>query len=84
MKDAETVVLVARYSFFTLRHLQQVLKEYLAYYNTARPHQGIAQQMPLTCPISVSQGEVRSHPVLAGSFTIIIVQPSLVAASRIF
>ena len=47
-------------------HLRQVLKEYVGYYNTARPHQGIEQQMPIPNPISVSKGEVRSHPVLSG------------------
>ena len=30
------------------------------------PHQGIEQQMPIPYPISVSKGEVRSHPVLSG------------------
>jgi putative transposase len=28
------------------RHLRSVLTEYQAYYNTARPHQGIAQRVP--------------------------------------
>ena len=28
------------------RHLQAVLTEYQAHYNTARPHQGIAQRVP--------------------------------------
>src|SRR4028119_1766860 len=27
-------------------HLQRVLKEYVNYFNHARPHQGIAQQIP--------------------------------------
>ena len=30
------------------RHLQAVLTEYQAHYNTARPHQGIAQRAPTT------------------------------------
>ena len=47
-------------------HLRQVLKEYVAYYNAARPHQGIEQQMPIPYPISASEGEVRSHPILGG------------------
>ena len=37
-----------------------------AYYNAARPHQGIEQQMPIPYPISVSKGEVHSHPILGG------------------
>ena len=28
------------------RHLRAVLAEYQAHYNTARPHQGIAQRVP--------------------------------------
>jgi transposase InsO family protein len=28
------------------RHLTCVLKEYLSYYNTCRPHQGLGQQTP--------------------------------------
>ena len=28
-------------------HLQRVLKGYIAYYETARPHQGLGQQMPV-------------------------------------
>jgi transposase InsO family protein len=28
------------------RHLRSVLTEYQAHYNTARPHQGIAQRVP--------------------------------------
>ena len=47
-------------------HLRQVLKEYVAYYNTARPHQGIEQQMPIPYPTSVSAGEVRTRSVLGG------------------
>jgi transposase InsO family protein len=29
-------------------HLRRVLIEYIDYYNTARPHQGINQQSPIT------------------------------------
>ena len=47
-------------------HLRQGLKEYVAYYNTARPHQGIEQQMPIPYPTSVSAGEVRTRSVLGG------------------
>jgi hypothetical protein len=36
--------------FFLLlskRHLAKVLKEYMKFYNTSRPHQGIDQQRPI-------------------------------------
>src|SRR5438105_15280861 len=33
------------------RQLQRVLKAYVAYFNQARPHQGIAQQIASTAPI---------------------------------
>src|SRR3954471_13968810 len=29
------------------RHLARVLKEYVQYYNSARPHQGLGQQTPI-------------------------------------
>ena len=28
------------------RHLRHILREYVTYYNEARPHQGIGQQVP--------------------------------------
>ncbi len=31
---------------FGERHLHEVIKEYVAYYNRSRPHQGIGQQIP--------------------------------------
>ena len=47
------------------RHLSRVLKEYTDYYNTARPHQGLAQQIPI--PRSPPQkGSVRCRDVLGG------------------
>ena len=41
------------------RHLRTVLTEYQAHYNTARPHQGIAQRVP----DSEHDG---GHPTVAG------------------
>ena len=32
---------------FSEAHLQRVLKEYITYYNTRRPHQGILQDAPV-------------------------------------
>lgn len=47
------------------RHLVGVLKEYVDYYNTARPHQGLAQKIPV--PLSQSQrGTMHCRAVLGG------------------
>ncbi len=54
-------------------HLRAVLTEYQAHYNTARPHQGIAQHVPAderaTRPTTVTDVEtqqIRRKPVLNG------------------
>lgn len=47
-------------------HLRQVLHEYLTYYNTCRPHQGLDQQTPLPNLAGPSTGGVRSRPILGG------------------
>jgi hypothetical protein len=54
------------------RHLRAVLAEYQAHYNTARPHQGIAQHIPdaeLGAPCATatdfSTQQIRRKPVLA-------------------
>jgi putative transposase len=54
-------------------HLRAVLAEYQAHYNTARPHQGIAQHVPAderaTRPTTVTDVEtqqIRRKPVLNG------------------
>jgi putative transposase len=51
------------------RHLHQAMKQYQAYFNHARPHQGINQHIP--CPSEQpddqqNRGEIISHPVLGG------------------
>ena len=59
------------------RHLHSVIKEYVQYYNCARPHQGISQTIPhgAAPPVSVQEappgddrlgGKVISVPVLGG------------------
>ena len=55
------------------RHLRAVLTEYQAHYNTARPHQGIAQHLPDDEPdapratvTDVSAQQIRRKPVLGG------------------
>ena len=55
------------------RHLRSVLTEYQMHYNTARPHQGIAQHVPddepdaaRTTVINVDRRQIRRKPVLGG------------------
>ena len=55
------------------RHLRAVLTEYQAHYNTARPHQGIAQRVPdgecrapLVTATESGVKPIRRKPVLGG------------------
>jgi transposase InsO family protein len=53
------------------RHLEAVLREYLAYYNTERPHRGLALEPPLRRgPVpsdpTAPPGQVVARPVLGG------------------
>jgi putative transposase len=55
------------------RHLRAVLTEYQAHYNTARPHQGIAQHAPDDKPdvprrigTDLDTLQIRRRPVLNG------------------
>jgi putative transposase len=55
------------------RHLRAVLTEYQVHYNTARPHQGIAQRIPDDEPdasratvTDVDRQHIRRKPVLGG------------------
>jgi transposase InsO family protein len=47
-------------------HLRRVLREYIQYYNTARPHQGLDQRLPIPQPMPVRTGVVCCRPVLGG------------------
>jgi transposase InsO family protein len=47
-------------------HLRRVLREYVAFFNTARPHQGIAQQIPSVPPTLNTTGPIRCRNVLGG------------------
>ena len=50
-------------------HLRRVLREYVAYFNMARPHQGIGQAVPSTsgpAPPSRPAAPIVSIPVLGG------------------
>jgi putative transposase len=51
------------------RHLRRCVQEYVHYFNTARPHQGIAQAIPMPPPRPVPDrpgDEIISRPVLYG------------------
>ena len=50
------------------RHLARELREYVAYFNRDRPHQGLDQATPKPPPGSQDQreGPVRAVPVLGG------------------
>jgi putative transposase len=49
------------------QHLRQVMLEYISYYNTARPHQGIEQAIPTPRDMQVvDSGPVVCHDVLGG------------------
>jgi transposase InsO family protein len=47
-------------------HLRRVLTEYVAFYNQARPHQGIEQRCPVALPPPVRDGPVRRRDRLGG------------------
>jgi transposase InsO family protein len=47
-------------------HLRRVLRAYVAYYNQARPHQGINQQCPMRAPRPPVSGPIRQRDVLGG------------------
>jgi transposase InsO family protein len=46
--------------------LRSVMREYVAYHNTARPHQGLAQLTPIPRPPTTQSGKVRRREVLGG------------------
>ena len=49
------------------RHLRAVLREYVAYYNTERPHRSLDLTPPLhSARTHASTGRIRARPVLGG------------------
>jgi len=48
------------------KHLGTVLREYTDYYNYSRPHQGISQHFPISCPGRNSKGQIRRRDILGG------------------
>jgi putative transposase len=47
-------------------HLRRVMREYIEFFNTARPHQGLEQQIPNPKIIHETSGPVRCRKVLGG------------------
>ncbi len=51
------------------KHLRKVTREYVDYFNSARPHQGIAQRIPDDPPdklVESDAGKIEVHPILNG------------------
>lgn len=48
------------------RHLERVLREYVKFFNGARPHQGLGQHVPGGSVTRTSSGDVTAFPVLGG------------------
>ena len=57
-------------SFVNESHLRRVLWEFIAYYNTRRPHQGFEQQPPILRTNPMETGIVNRHRVIGASSTI--------------
>ncbi len=47
-------------------HPQRMMREFVAYHNSARPHQGIDQPFPVPHTTPIGSGPVRYHNVLGG------------------
>src|SRR5258708_35388351 len=47
-------------------HVRRVLAEYVTFYNTRRPHQGLDQQCPVPLSVVSSQAIVQCRDVLGG------------------
>ncbi len=65
--------LLDRVLIFSEQHLRAVLTDYQTHYNTARPHQGIAQRVPddeldaaRTTVTDVDSRQIRRKPILGG------------------
>ncbi len=51
------------------RHLERVLRRYVAHYNGQRPHRGLNLRVPVPCPIPLKPASarlVRGRAVLGG------------------
>jgi putative transposase len=47
-------------------HLGRLAREYVAFFNGGRPHQGIAQRTPIGSATPSAEGAVVANPVLSG------------------
>ena len=47
------------------RQIRKILSEYIEYYNTKRPHQGINQSIPMGY-IPLTHGKIKKIPILGG------------------
>ncbi len=47
-------------------HLERVLREYVKFFNGARPHQGLGQRVPNGSTAQTSGAKVAAFPVLGG------------------
>jgi len=48
------------------RHIQGILEEYVAFYNTQRPHQGMQQMIPKPGEAERTRGPIHKSAVLGG------------------
>ena len=51
---------------FGEQHLYRVVREYVQYFNRARPHQGIEQNIPEEIQSKKNTGKIIAFPVLNG------------------
>jgi putative transposase len=47
-------------------HVRRVLAEYVTFYNTRRPHQGLVHQCPVPLTVAASEGIVQRRDILGG------------------
>ncbi|MGZ9164024.1 MAG: integrase core domain-containing protein [Anaerolineales bacterium] len=55
--------------FYDGRHVQRVVREYIAYFNQERPHQGLGQHIPDRSDLPRSKptgGRISSRAILGG------------------
>ena len=63
-------------------HLRRVLTEFLDYYNTRRPHQGLEQQSPIERPEPLTEGLIQRRKVLGGIINDYFRMPPLKTAAQ--
>jgi transposase InsO family protein len=63
-------------------HLHRVLTEFLDYYNTRRPHQGLEQQSPIERAEPLTEGLIQRRKVLGGIINDYFRMPPLKTAAQ--